>query len=480
LYSCGKQVSVSPPDAPAPNGYIFIDSYPRGFDIYLNGQDRRRITPDSLNWLSTGSYQITLKKKLFRDSTFIINAVEGVKKSIFVDFSKNLAMYGSISCTSNPEGAQISINDSSTGQFTPSIVKNILPGNYVIKYHLNNYQDVGLNVTISSGQTSFLNTWLVDTTIWKEYTTDNSGIKTDDLTCVAVDKNNVIWLGTNDGVISFDGTNWGGEELYSILPYWPLPSVPTQKPVHCITIDGSNTKLFGMDAGFATYDGINENSYGPYGSPPPLPNAHVNAIGFDNAGNWYVGTDSGLTKVSLAGVYRSFTLYNYNNSNLRAYWITAVFGDKSGNIWVGTRDNGIYTINADSSFGLVNTSNSPIINNYIRAFAQGPDGNIWVGFGTSVVNGGELAVYDGSSWQNFYGLKSTVQTAQILIDKNNVKWVATDGGLVKFISSSNLINLNYDNTGLNINNVTGVAQDSKGNIWLSTYGGGLVEYKGNH
>ena len=89
LYSCGRQVSVTPPDAPPPNGFIYINSNPKGFTIYLDGKDRRRITPDSLTWLSNGTYKITLKKDLFRDSSFTFDILEGKKKSIYIDYSKN-------------------------------------------------------------------------------------------------------------------------------------------------------------------------------------------------------------------------------------------------------------------------------------------------------------------------------------------------------------------------------------------------------
>ncbi len=62
LSSCNKQVSVTPPDEPPPDGYVYIDSYPKDFHILLDGKERRRATPDSLTWLTTGSYLVTLKK----------------------------------------------------------------------------------------------------------------------------------------------------------------------------------------------------------------------------------------------------------------------------------------------------------------------------------------------------------------------------------------------------------------------------------
>ncbi|MCL5028100.1 MAG: hypothetical protein M1480_03665, partial [Bacteroidetes bacterium] len=38
FYSCTKDVSVSPPDAPPPNGYVYVNSYPTGFHIYLDSK----------------------------------------------------------------------------------------------------------------------------------------------------------------------------------------------------------------------------------------------------------------------------------------------------------------------------------------------------------------------------------------------------------------------------------------------------------
>jgi ligand-binding sensor domain-containing protein len=465
--SCGKEVSVTPPDTPPPNGFIYIDSNPKGFDIYLDGKDRRRLTPDSLNWLSTGTYKITLKKTLFRDSTFTINVTEGKKKSIYIDFSKNPLMLGSIFCNSNPEGALIYINDISTGQFTPSTVKNILPGDYQVKYHLKNYQDVSFNISVSSGSSPDLVGTLIDATLWSYYNTNNSAIKTDDLTCVAVDRNDVVWIGTeNLGVLNFDGAAWGGTDLYPLLP---------DKHINCITVY-NNIKFIGTNAGFVTYDGATARTYGFKSSG--LPDFRIEAIGFDAAGDWYIGSHAGLTRSYLINGNRYWS--TYDSSDVPDYWITSILYDNSGTLWVGTHNQGIARRNSNYDWDRIFTNDSQLINNYIRAIARAPSGEIWVGFGTSTASGGVLASYDGASWQNYYVLKSTSQTYAILVDKNNTKWVATDQGLVKFTTGSTVLTLNYDNTGLNIDNPTGLAQDSKGNIWISTNGGGLIEYKGNY
>ncbi len=464
LGACNQKVSVTPPDTPPPDGYTFVNSYPEGFQIYLNGQERRRSTPDSLTWLKPGTYQITLKKEFFRDTSFMVNVVEGEKKSTYVDFSKDPWMLGNIICSSQPDSAEIFINDSSTGKITPATLNNIMPGYYKIRYHLKNHLDDSIKIAVSSGKSSSITKLiLVDTTLWHDYTTKNSPIATDNLTCITVDKKNVIWTGTSGfGVISFDGITWGGEQLFSILP---------SSNVNCITVNKNDTLFIGTNRGFVTYDGFSKHMYGFRTSG--LPNYWVNAIGFDNSDTWYIGTQGGLTASN------GTAWFTYNFETIPDTFITTIFSDNSGNLWIGMKNKGIIK-RANNNWKSYYANGASIINNYVRAITESPLGEIWVGFGKLSGSGGGLSYYDGNVWQNVYVLPPASQTNAILIDKNNVKWVATDQGLVRFTNNADVTVFNHDNTGLNINDVTGVAQDSRGNIWISTNGAGLVEYKGNH
>ncbi len=472
FYSCGRQVSVTPPDAPPPDGAIFISTYPEGFQIFLNGREQRRITPDTIKWLANGVYQVTLKKNLFNDFMMYVKVGDQsarlkIPVSIFYDFSKDSSMLGSIFCDSNPEKAEVFLNDSSTGQFTPVTISNILPGNYEVRYHLQNHRDDSVNIVVNSNSTQQVSMFLLDTLLWQQYTTDNSPIGTNNLTCVGIDKNDVVWVGTDDqGVVSFNGNTWGGKQVYAILP---------SKHVNCITVDNNNVMFFGTNNGFVTYNGSVEHMYGFKSSG--LPNYTIESICFDNSDNWYIGTQGGVCKSTMNGG----TWATYGDSMVSDSHINCVLCDNSDNLWVGMNSAGITEINNSiTDWQNINNSTSHIINNNIRALAKSPNGEIWVGFGTDFMSGGGLSYFNGTGWNNLHYLPYGSQTNAIYIDKNNTKWVATDQGLVKITAASTVTNFNKDNTGMQINDVTGVAGDSKGNIWFSTYGGGLVEYKGNH
>ncbi len=468
FYSCNKDVSVSPPDAPPPNGYLFIDSYPKGFHIYLDSKARRRATPDSLTWLSTGKYLITLKKDLFNDTSFTVDIVEGQRKSVFVDFSQNASMLGSIYCTSKPSKAEIFVNDSSIGHFTPYTLQNLLPGQYEIKYHLNNFRDDSLTITVSSGVISNSQTILVDTTLWQDFSTTNSGIPTNSLSCIAIDKDNVIWLGTNDrGFIRFDGRSW--------KTYSSSGTVLPDNNVATITVDNNNNlKFVGTMRGFVTFDGTNMTMYGFMSSG--LPNYNVTSIAIDKEDNWYIGTHGGVTKVDKSGNWNT-----YDSERVPDRIITSLVVDNNDNLWIGMYFSGIARKSSTGSWYVFNQADNQIISNSVTTIAASPLGEVWVGFDKSNVFGSGLSYYSGSSWSNVYTIPTSSKTNDLIIDHLNNKWVATDQGLVKFssLSATSATIFNYNSTGLNMNNVSGVAEDSYGNIWITTYGGGLFKYKGN-
>ena len=464
--SCNQQVSVTPPDLPPPNGFIYINSYPAGFQIYLDGKARRRATPDSLTWLKTGTYQITLKKDFFRDSTFTVNVVEGEKKSTYIDFSKNSTMLGGIKCISNPSQAQIFINDSSTNFLTPKTIDSLLPGIYRLKYHADKHRDVEDMVVVTSGIISISFVTLVDTIVWQNYTTGNSGILTNNLTCALVDKNNILWVGTDKaGVLRFDGATW--------KQYTQASSSLPDNHINCITMDANGLLFFGTNRGFVTFDGSNMHMYGFKTSG--LPDFYIHAITFDNDDNWYIATQGGLTEA-----YASFNhgyWYTWDTETIPDKWITSLLFDNKGYLWAGMKSYGIARRGLTNAWEILNYDNTRIVNNNITALAQGPDGNVWIGFDQTAFAGSGISYFDGSKWANVYPVPQQSRTNAIVIDKLNNKWIATTQGLVSFSDPANAVTYTYNNTGLNLYVITGLALDTKGYLWITTDGEGLIRHK---
>lgn len=470
--SCDKQVSVSPPDAPPPNGYAFIDSYPRGFHIYLQNRPRRRATPDSLTWLTTGTYQITLKKDLFRDTSITIDVVEGEKKNFFVDIAKNPAMLGSILCNSNPQGANIIVNDSVTGKVTPAEIKDLIPGHYSIRYNLKNHRDDSTLVTVSSSNQSAATFSLVDTTVWRDYDTGNSAIPTDMLTCVYVDRQNVIWVGTDgNGLLKFENGQWAIYTMGSTA----LPS----NYISCITSDENGTKWVGTSAGLVEFNTTPDAGMSEYDlRNSGLPSVNIQALLADKVSGLWIATDGGLSQTYLEGGARKWKNYSTTASELIDWilpdaWVTTLVLDSKGLLWVGTKHSGITYYDGPA----FNTINASIPSNYITASALDKDGLIWFTHDAGSLKGSGISFYNGSAFESAYNLPFGSSSYFMISDKDNNKWIATNKGVVRFVVPSASTTYNYQSTGLNINSARGIAQDKNGHIWIATHGGGLIEMK---
>ncbi len=63
----------------------------------------------------------------------------------------------------------------------------------------------------------------------------------------------------------------------------------------------------------------------------------------------------------------------------------------------------------------------------------------------------------------------------VTIDNDNIKWLGTKNGLVKF-DGKNWQFYNTSNSGLPNNTIISVAIDSLNNKWIATYGGGLAKF----
>jgi ligand-binding sensor domain-containing protein len=463
--SCSREVSVTPPDTVPPTGSIFLDSNPKGFQIYLNNKEKGRITPDSLTWLGTGAYNITLKKDLFRDTTFIVNVVEGKRKSVYIDFTGNSQMLANITCLSKPAGAEIFIDDSNSGFVTPYTFHNILPGSHYVRYHLSNHRDDSVLVSVSSSQSYSVYKFLVDTTLWGEYTTSNTNLPSGNLTCVTVDKNNIVYAGTSDyGFFGFDGKNW--KNYYTSFGF----------QINCCTVDNNNVVLYGTLRGFVAYDGTKQTEYGFMSSG--LTDFRIQTITVDKNSNWFIGTQGGLDEV-----YQptgAFTWKSYFDQDLATKYITSSAVDNNNNVWAAMLNDGVAKISTSNTVEYYTILNSKLQSNNVTAIAAGSSGEVWIGYGLDNNFGHGLTCISGSTWSNYNStIPSYSKVVAIFIDSKNVKWVATNQGLVMFTSPSSYTLFNYDNTGLNINGVTGIAEDSYGNIWIST-NTGLYEYKGSH
>ena len=460
LNGCDKQVSRSPVESEPPKGFIYVNSVPDGFTIFQNGRNTGRLTPDSISYIDAGVYEITLKKKYFKDTTLVVNLNEDEKLTLNVDILSNPSMYGGVYLQTVPTGANITFNDSVLNKVTPLTIQNLLPGEYNVKFDLYNHRDVNIIAIVQSSTINNYTRTLRDTSVWVDYQVSTSDIQTNLLTAIAIDNNNIKWIGTLDnGLIKFDEINFINYNLTNSL-------IPSNR-IKCISIDNQDRIWVGTEAGIGVFDGNGWIIYNHSNSG--LISDFINTIRFDNNNNVWIGTAANLVK---------FDGFNWNVYNEPAGkdWINDIYIESVNKIWLGTKADGIRTLE-NESFDSLLIVNYGYPSNTISSIRADELNNIWFCFLPDTAGRGGLSYFNGNTFTNFLLGTSLNNVNNIFIDGQNNKWISTTEGLVLFNSQNNSTVFRTSNSLISTDNIRASVRDQNGNVWITTNGGGLNKYK---
>lgn len=457
--SCEKQLSTSPEDPIPQKGKIIFDSNPQGFTIFINGRNSGSITPDSLTFLDAGNYDITLKKKYFKDSVFTIQLLQDEQKKLYINYFNNPSMFGRINLFSIPSGASIKLFDSLLSSTTPDTIENLLPGNYTITLSYPEHRSFTFNATVESGKMNLYSNVLQDTSEWVDFQVFNSGIVSNNLKTIAVDKNNYKWIAPVDkGLQKFDGENF-------ILFNTANSNIPSDR-VNVIKVDNANNIWIGTNNGVGIFNGVSWINYN--NNNTPLTSNDILSIDFDAVGNTWIGSTSGLYKFD--GI--NWTRYNDANLNL---WTNDLKVALDNSVWLATNSgiiklkNEVLTYYPDSVY-LYPTK-------IVSAIDIDQLGNVWSCHQNYSSKRNGVSVFNGTQFTNsYYGSNSNVLN-DIFIDSNNRKWICTNEGLVLIKQDGSVITYNKSTSSISSNAVTSCCLDLNGDLWVTTFGGGLNKYK---
>lgn len=465
VFSCDKEVSVTPPEPPLPAGKLFVSSFPDQALIFLNGKFTGNLTPDTILFLAKGPYRLTLKKKSFKDIAVNVNITENSLYSLFIDYRNYTGILGNINIDSKPRGAEIFLDDSATGKITPTTLSNLFPGNHVIKLKFEGYWDSKVDIEIESGKTIYPYITMVDSLVWANFNTSNSGLPDLYINHVAIDNHGFKWIGTlSSGLVSFNDKNWA---VYnsdnSLLPI---------NNIKFIGIDSENKKWICTQLGLVTFDGTSWDIYTNQNSG--LLSDWINCISFDTNGDKWIGTSNGLVKFD--GI--NWTVYDDTNSPLTSDIIESITIDEEGNKWIGTANQGMAKY--DGSFWTIyNSRRSGFPKNVAGGIAIDKDGTVWLGVAfRNLTTGGTVFSDDQFNWTSWVGIPSADVRA-IAVDMNNNKWFANGYDGVSKYNGAGWVHYTKSNSKIPSDRINSIVIDHSGNKWISTYEGGLSKYKGD-
>lgn len=242
------------------------------------------------------------------------------------------------------------------------------------------------------------------------------------ITALAVDQNNDLWIGTDFGVNKFDGTNW--------TTYTETDGLADDR-VKYIKEDAAGQVWIANNDGLSILDAM--GTWTSYTMADGLPFGGTNFVTFDADGKAYVGTP-------LAGVLvfegTNFTTID-EDDGLLSDKIRSIAIDEAGNKWIGTAD-GISVFDKNDTFvkhhEFIFELPPPDELNPIEDIQVDAAGRIWVGvYVDYLVTEGGLSVYNGFNWQDFDvadGLIGPV-VRRLAVDGADNVWVATSTGISK-------------------------------------------------
>ncbi|MFC1607987.1 two-component regulator propeller domain-containing protein [Candidatus Latescibacterota bacterium] len=214
------------------------------------------------------------------------------------------------------------------------------------------------------------------------------------------------------------------------------------------------------------------------------PFTQINCMIEDSRGDMWLGTrKEGIIQLVVeSGTYSKFTHDKYDKNSISSNEIKSLFEDEFGTIWIGTKDGGINKLKQRSipfsNFGELQNGPLSLNVNLVYSLFEDENGIIWVGTG-----GGGLNKIDLTSNITKYYIPNS-QSAHafgqytlpvIYKDTAGRFWCGTAGeGLQLFNTDTGLFTVFGYKSGLHNNGVLisryilDIYEDSEGSLWLST------------
>lgn len=276
------------------------------------------------------------------------------------------------------------------------------------------------------------------------------------------DTHGQLWLGTSNGLCKYD---------YDHKTAIWYSNFSSEDVIFCMTKDATDNLWIGtLNKGIRKFSQTSK-TYQNFHTT----NSSIKSILADSEHNIWVGTENdGLLRINEHGE----TTQQYN---FKQHGITSLYEDSRKTIWIGVDRKTVCYINKDMKEPqeLKGTFHNNLLS--ISTIREDSFGNIWFG---SRGNGLFYTNKHKNIFRNYLqdpavvkGLETSVITCFYEDLKGNI-WMGTDrGGLLKFDpSEKTFINYNTTTTPFSSDAINEIKGDDKGILWLATWGGGIIQF----
>lgn len=277
------------------------------------------------------------------------------------------------------------------------------------------------------------------------------GLPQSSVNALVQDADGYLWIGTQDGLVRFDGTTF---TAYGVGGAPPLPS----GYVGSLAVDG-RTLWIGTEAGLVRY---RSGAFATVPAAAPLAAVRIRALHLDVGGGLWVGTSAGLATL------RDDRLVEVQLAGHDAVHVTALWLGGDGALWIGTARDGLLRLERGGALTRWTTADG-LAADRVTALAGAADKGVWVGTprGLQLLAGGVLRTY---------GTRDGLPSAEVLSLRSGAGdelWIGTFGGGVTRLAGGRFSSLRRAG-GLPCDTVLATYEDREGILWLGTQTGGLA------
>jgi signal transduction histidine kinase/ligand-binding sensor domain-containing protein/CheY-like chemotaxis protein len=302
---------------------------------------------------------------------------------------------------------------------------------------------------------------------------------------IVFDHKGIMWLATDSGLGRYNAASDSFTSFHA--KGWNTESISSDS-VRSLAVDKDNNLLIGTDNGFNILDPSRKN-YRTYSEreddPFRLPDGSIHAIHAEENGIIWLGTVSaGLLRLQLAPFsVEVFEHQPLEPSSLGNNRITDILRDHTGALWVSTFGGGVSRMNTDGK-SFTNYTHDPKVpksigSNTIWDLFEDSDKNVWV-----ATDHGGLALYDRAH-DNFNHLRhnpyddlslSSDNIRSVFEDKHGDLWIGTFPIGTNFFDRSSGAFDNHSHISgvadsLSHSTILTIVPSREGHLWIGTEGG---------
>jgi len=291
------------------------------------------------------------------------------------------------------------------------------------------------------------------------------GLARDDVQSVVADKNGYLWFGTTEGLSRFDGYEFTNYGLNEGLPH---------ASVNALLIARDGGLWIGTARGLCRF---NPESRPPSGrrftvyQPSVVKDTQlIFALAEDHEGSIWCGTRAGLFRLRRLSPSRP----QFDEVDIGEPKVQALLVDRQGALWIGS-NHGLYRRGSDAQIQYF-TTHSGLPHDSIHSLFEDRRGRLWVGTARGLCLLAPHPDPRGRAVAAVYPLNRAwvgagIETADgRLWFASDGLWEAIPGGAPGEIHGF----LHYGAAnGLSSRDVTALAEDLHGNLWLGSTGGAM-------